>query len=202
MDQPGKVANPARGQLKRENKIFPVPVRAWESDLARRIRLSCPTSACSFSQLRLTLVLTQEIPPDFRGSGVIPECVRSRNWVPMALTAESPPAPIVLNVVPVTGPAFSGITMETIFVRLFLPTPTTRKLDICDRENIGRGQLLVLSTRKGTNTGGGQSPSPRPRALVQRSRAAGARQKRRSLLKTKKATTISLKYVFIVFVSY
>ena len=28
MDQPGKVASPARGQLNRENKYFPVPVRA------------------------------------------------------------------------------------------------------------------------------------------------------------------------------
>ena len=28
MDQPGKVANPARGQLNREDKYFPVPVRA------------------------------------------------------------------------------------------------------------------------------------------------------------------------------
>ena len=27
-DQPGKVANPARGQLNRENELFPVPVRA------------------------------------------------------------------------------------------------------------------------------------------------------------------------------
>ena len=27
-DQPGKVANPARGQLSRENEYFPVPVRA------------------------------------------------------------------------------------------------------------------------------------------------------------------------------
>ena len=30
MDQPGKVANPPRGQLNRENEYFPVPVRAWE----------------------------------------------------------------------------------------------------------------------------------------------------------------------------
>ena len=30
MDQPGKVANPARGQLNRENEYFPVPVRACE----------------------------------------------------------------------------------------------------------------------------------------------------------------------------
>ena len=28
MDQPGKVASPARGQLNRENKYFPVRVRA------------------------------------------------------------------------------------------------------------------------------------------------------------------------------
>ena len=28
MNQPGKVANPARGQLNRENECFPVPVRA------------------------------------------------------------------------------------------------------------------------------------------------------------------------------
>ena len=27
-DQPGKVANPARGQLNRENEYFPLPVRA------------------------------------------------------------------------------------------------------------------------------------------------------------------------------
>ena len=27
-DKPGKVANPARGQLNRENRYFPVPVRA------------------------------------------------------------------------------------------------------------------------------------------------------------------------------
>ena len=27
-DQPGKIANPARGQLNRENKYFPAPVRA------------------------------------------------------------------------------------------------------------------------------------------------------------------------------
>ena len=36
MDQPGKVANPARGQLNRENEYFPVPVCACEFGLARR----------------------------------------------------------------------------------------------------------------------------------------------------------------------
>ena len=67
MDQPGKVANPVRGQLNRENKYFPVRVRAWEFGPARRVRPSRPASACSFSVLRLNLVLTHGIPPDFRG---------------------------------------------------------------------------------------------------------------------------------------
>ena len=46
MDQPGKVANPARGQLNRENEYFSLRVRAWEFDLARRVRRSRPASAC------------------------------------------------------------------------------------------------------------------------------------------------------------
>ena len=49
MDQPGKVANPARGQLNRENEHSPVPMRAWEFGLARRVQPSRPASACSSS---------------------------------------------------------------------------------------------------------------------------------------------------------
>ena len=67
MDQPGKVANPARGQLNRENGYSPVPVRASEFGLARRVQPSRPASACSFCILRLNLVLTYGIPPEFRG---------------------------------------------------------------------------------------------------------------------------------------
>ena len=46
-DQPGKIGNPTRGQLNRENEYFPVPVRAREFGLARRVRQSRPASACS-----------------------------------------------------------------------------------------------------------------------------------------------------------
>ena len=46
-DQPGKVANPARGQLNRENDFFPVPVRASKFGFVRRVRQSRPASACS-----------------------------------------------------------------------------------------------------------------------------------------------------------
>ena len=67
MDQPGKAANPARGQLNRENEYSPVLVRALEFGLARRVQPARPASDCSFSILRLNLVLTHGIPPDFRG---------------------------------------------------------------------------------------------------------------------------------------
>ena len=40
MDQPGKVANPARGQLNRQNEYFPVPVRA--ENLASRDGFDSP----------------------------------------------------------------------------------------------------------------------------------------------------------------
>ena len=46
---------------------FPWAVRAWELGIARRVRKPHPASACSFSTLRLNLVLTHGIPPDFRG---------------------------------------------------------------------------------------------------------------------------------------
>ena len=47
MNQAGKVANPARGQLNRENEYFPVRVCAREFGLARRVRQSRPASASS-----------------------------------------------------------------------------------------------------------------------------------------------------------
>ena len=46
-DQPGKVANLARGQLNRENDYFPVPIRTREFGFARRLRQSRPAWACS-----------------------------------------------------------------------------------------------------------------------------------------------------------
>ena len=64
-DQLGKVANLARGQMDRENEYFSVPVRAQEFSLARRVQPSRPALACSFSILRLNLVLTHGITYDF-----------------------------------------------------------------------------------------------------------------------------------------
>ena len=66
MDQPGKVANPARGQLNRE-KMFPCPracLRIWSRETGSAVpsRVSLLISI-----LRLNLVLTYGIPPEFRG---------------------------------------------------------------------------------------------------------------------------------------
>ena len=66
MDQLGKVANPACGQLKRE-KIFPCPracLRIWSRETGSAVpsRVSLLISI-----LMLNLVLTWGIPPEFRG---------------------------------------------------------------------------------------------------------------------------------------
>ena len=101
MDQPGKVANPARGQLNRENNI---PLSPCVPGIWYRETGSAVPSRVSLliSILRLNLVLTYGIPPEFRGGGVhyetairhrvSPKFVGSRNCVPIAFTAESPPA--------------------------------------------------------------------------------------------------------------
>ena len=65
MDQPGKVANnPERGQMNRENEYSPVSVRAPEN-LISRDGFGSPVSLF-ISMLRLNLVLTHGIPPEFR----------------------------------------------------------------------------------------------------------------------------------------
>ena len=66
MNQPGKVANPTRGQLNRE-KIFPCPracLRIWSRETGSAV----PSRVgLLISILRLNLVRTYEIPPEFRG---------------------------------------------------------------------------------------------------------------------------------------
>ena len=66
MDQPGKVANPARGQLNRENSIPLSP--CVPENLVSRDGFSRPVRvSLLISILRLNLVLTYGIPPEFRG---------------------------------------------------------------------------------------------------------------------------------------
>ena len=66
MVQPGKVANPARGQLNRKI-IFPCP-RAWLRIWSREMGSAVPSRvSLLISILRPSLVLTYEIPPEFSG---------------------------------------------------------------------------------------------------------------------------------------
>ena len=48
---------PARGQLKRENECFSVPVCGLEFGVARKVRPSRPAPACSFCTRRLNLLI-------------------------------------------------------------------------------------------------------------------------------------------------
>ena len=68
MDQPGKVANPARDQLNRENEYYiSLSVFAPEK-LVRRDGFGSPVPRQpAHSIIRLTLVLAYGIPPRFRG---------------------------------------------------------------------------------------------------------------------------------------
>ena len=74
MHQPGKVANPGRGQLNRENYFSPFPVRACEFVLARRVQPSRPASACSFSILRLNIERGTSNHVDLSDSPLCKEC--------------------------------------------------------------------------------------------------------------------------------
>ena len=66
MDQPVKVASPARGQLDRKMNI-PVPVRRLRIWF-RETGLAVPSRVkLIIFILRLNLVLTYGIPPEFRG---------------------------------------------------------------------------------------------------------------------------------------
>ena len=136
--KPGMVANnPARGQLNRETVFSPVPVRASEFGLAKRVRPSRPASARSFSTLGLNLVLniltgflsfsatastsTYRQPPS--GQSRVNRVTQLRiDRVHCRESAST--GPVVLRVVPVMGAVFSGVAMEQFVVRLSFPTTT------------------------------------------------------------------------------
>ena len=103
-DQPGKVANPPRGQLIGENEYFPLSPCSRLKIWSREMGSAVPSRvSLLISIFRLNVVLTYGIPPDFRGGVHLfmltairyrgsPEFIGSRNCVPMSFTAESPPA--------------------------------------------------------------------------------------------------------------
>ena len=102
MDQPGKVANPARGQLNRENNIPLSP--CVPENLVSRDGFSRPVPRQPAHLHTLAesgaYLLTGFLPSSAAASiyetalrhRVSPEFIGSRNCVPMAFTAKSPPA--------------------------------------------------------------------------------------------------------------
>ena len=101
MDQPGKVANPARGQLNRENNIPLSP--CVPENLVSRDGFSRPVPrepAHLHTQAESGAYLRDFSRVPWRASiyetairhRVSLEFIGSRNCVPMAFTAESPPA--------------------------------------------------------------------------------------------------------------
>ena len=69
MDQPGKVANPARGQLNRNKMKISLSPYAPERNWLRETGSAVSSRVSLFiSILKLNLVLTRGVPPDFRGS--------------------------------------------------------------------------------------------------------------------------------------
>ena len=135
-DQPGKVANPACGQLNKENSFFPFAVRAWEFDLARRIRQSRPASACSYLYSGwIWCLLTSFLPISAAASMYLflkrhTPSGQSRVYRVTQLRTDGvhcrEPAgtgPVNLKVVPVTAAALAG-HHGPIDMRLSFHTPT------------------------------------------------------------------------------
>ena len=151
----GKVANPVRRQLNRENECFPVPVRAADFGLARWVRPSRPASAHLFSTLRLNVVLTRGILPDFRyGVHIIygqPPSGQSRvNRVTQMRTDAVPcrksagTGPVVLKVVSVTDASFSGVTMNQFLCAYLFPSRPLMECSTYSSVDDGILVLLVL----------------------------------------------------------
>ena len=67
MDQPGKVANPARGQLNRENNIPLSPCVPENLVSPDGFSRPVPRQPAHLHTHRLNLVLAYEIPPELRG---------------------------------------------------------------------------------------------------------------------------------------
>ena len=92
MDQPGKVANPARGQLNRENNI-PLSPCVPENLVSRDgFSRTVPRQPAHLLTGLLPSSAAASIYETAIRYRVSPEFIGSRNCVPMAFTAESPPA--------------------------------------------------------------------------------------------------------------
>ena len=138
MDQPDKAANPARGQLNKENKYFPVPALAGEFGLARGIWQSRPALTCSFSILsqaesgaysrdpsrfprrRPFIYLNRHTSSGQSRVNRVTQFRIDGNRCRESADTE----PVNLKAVRVTGAAFAGLTLGQLMCASLFPTPT------------------------------------------------------------------------------
>ena len=97
MDQPGKVANPVRGQLNRGNYHFPLSAFAPENLVSRdRFGSSITRQPAHLNTQTESGVYLQDFLRSSAASSINlfkpPYAIGPRICVPMAFTAESPPA--------------------------------------------------------------------------------------------------------------
>ena len=127
MDQPGKAANPARGQLNRKKCFFSCPrsrLRIWPHETGSAVPSRVSPLILHTQGESDWLVLTHGIPPAFR-DGVSNYVYRqSPSGRPQVYRVTQLRAdgvhcrefagtgPVVLKVVRVTSTTFSGITMD------------------------------------------------------------------------------------------
>ena len=126
MDQPCEVANPARGQLDKEKRVFPwcprLRLRIWSREMGSASR---PAPSFSLSKLRLNLVLTRGIPPAFRGGVLLLIPPTAIGSVP-SLSGHIIAYTDGFQVVRVTSACYLfRYHHGPISVRLSFPTPTT-----------------------------------------------------------------------------
>ena len=142
MDQPCKVANPARGRTGKT--IISLSPFAPENLVSReKFGRPVPRQPVHSPHLKVNLVLPDGIHPAFRDGvplliwstaiGPVPSCQVTQirtNGVHCRQAAGA--GPVVLNVVPVTGTCLFRYHHGPLFVHLSFPTPTIGTVDMYD----------------------------------------------------------------------
>ena len=148
MDQPCKVANPARGQLNKEKLVsrdkFGRPVPRHPDHLHTQAESTCSRDSSRLSRWRLFIYFSRHTPS---GQSRVCRVTQVRtNDVHCRESAGT--VPIFFKVAPVTGAAFSSITMDQLmcasllgFLNIIRRIPSQSKFRM--HEPFGDAQLRV-----------------------------------------------------------
>ena len=147
MDQPDKVANPSCGQLNRDCFSFlsPFAPETWVSQ--DRFGRPVPRLNLVLAYSRNSSHVPRRRPFIYTANRhrASPEFIRLRNCVPTAYCREAAGAgPVVFKVVPVTGAAFSGITMDHFLCASLFPHPLSVIVGMCDSQNTVSEAIIIF----------------------------------------------------------